>query len=66
MEKWGYFQEHEKHGYPWRKLFILLGNACRSTKRGFGCFFQPKEVLKMVFGVRSIRMFLQFSVGSLL
>ena len=40
--------------------FLYFGNSLRSIKRGFGCFFKPKK--KMVFGVRSIRVFSKFSL----
>ena len=40
--------------------FLYFGNSLRSIKTGFGCFFNPREALKMVIGVRSIRMFQKF------
>ena len=39
--------------------FLYFGNSLRSIARGFGCFF---KALKMVFGVRSIRVFSKFSL----
>ena len=44
----------------------IFGNSLISIERGSGQFFKPKEALKMVFGMRSIRVFPQFFVGSLL
>ena len=29
--------------------FLYFGNSLRSIKRGFGCFSNPREALKMVF-----------------
>ena len=42
--------------------FLYFGNSLRSIKRGFGCFFKPKESFKDLFGVRSIRVFSKFSL----
>ena len=64
MEKWGYFQKHEKYRYYIAKL-LYFGNSLRGIERGSRWFSTPKEALKMVFGVRSIRVFSQFFVGSL-
>ena len=47
--------------------FLYFGNSLRSIERGSGRFFQQHmEALKMVFGVRSIRVLTQLFVGSLL
>ena len=43
-------------------LVIVLG----VSKEVQAAFCKPREALKMVFGVRSIRVFLQFFVESLL
>ena len=59
MEKWGYFQQHEKYRCHIARLYtsvIVLG----VLKEDLGSFFKPKEALKMIFGVRSIRVFSQF------
>ena len=56
MEKWGYFQQHEKY----RNHITRLLNFGNSLKRDSGHFFKSKEAVKMVFGVRSNRVFHNF------
>ena len=46
MEKWGYFQQHEKYRYHIARLFLYFGNCLRSIKREFGQFFKPKRSCK--------------------
>ena len=64
-ENRGYFQQR-KNMDSLNLGFLYFGNSLRSIKRGSGQVFQMKEALKMVFGVCSIRVFLQFFIGSLL
>ena len=40
--------------------FLYFGNSLRSIKTGLGWFSNPRKALKMVFGVRSIRVFSKF------
>ena len=51
MEKWGYFQQHEKYRYHIAIGFLYLGNIVLGVlKEDLGGFSTPKEALKMVLG----------------
>ena len=45
---------------------LYFGNGLTSIKEDRGGFIKPNKALKMVFGVRSISVYSQFFVGSLL